>query len=65
MKINFGTKEESNAKQIDDFLKLSKTDRIYAFINLSKKEFNFINFFSPNCTKEFFYLEFCICSQPV
>jgi hypothetical protein len=37
MKINFGTKEESKAKQIDDFLKLSKTDRIYAFINLLLK----------------------------
>lgn len=37
MKINFETKEESKAKQIDDFLKLSKTDRIYAFINLLLK----------------------------
>jgi hypothetical protein len=37
MKINFGTKEESKVIQIDDFLKLSKTDRIYAFINLLLK----------------------------
>lgn len=37
MKINFGTKEESKAKQTDDFLKLSKADRIYAFINLLLK----------------------------
>ena len=32
MKITFQTKEESNKKQLDDFLKLSKVERIYSFI---------------------------------
>jgi hypothetical protein len=36
MKISFQTKEESNKKQLDDFLKLSKSDRIYSFIRLSE-----------------------------
>jgi hypothetical protein len=42
MKINFESKEESKAKQIDDFLKLSKADRIYAFINLLLKANSFL-----------------------
>jgi hypothetical protein len=41
MKINFETKEESKAKQIDDFLKLSMTDHINAFINLLLKANSF------------------------
>jgi hypothetical protein len=36
MKITFQTKDESNKKQLDDFLKLSKSDRIYSFIRLSE-----------------------------
>lgn len=36
MKITFQTKEESNQKQIDDFLKLSKTERFYKFLQLSE-----------------------------
>jgi hypothetical protein len=36
MKISFQTKDESNKKQLDDFLKLSKSDRIYSFIRLSE-----------------------------
>jgi len=34
MKILFQTKEESNKKQLDDFLKLSKQERIYSFLRL-------------------------------
>ena len=34
MEILFQTKEESNKKQLDDFLKLSKQERIYSFLNL-------------------------------
>ena len=34
MKITFRTKEDSNKLQTEDFLKLSKSERIYAFINL-------------------------------
>lgn len=54
MKIRFQTKEESNKQQLDDFLKLSKAERIYSFINfiikskqLPKKEdkHNSLNFF--------------------
>jgi len=34
MKVNFQTKEESNKKQLDDFLKLSKAERFYQFLRL-------------------------------
>lgn len=34
MKIQFQTKEESNKTQLDDFLKLSKQERIYSFLRL-------------------------------
>ena len=34
MEIHFQTKEESNKKQLEDFLKLSKVDRIYSFLGL-------------------------------
>ncbi len=37
MKITFQTKEESNKKQLDDFLKLSKAERIYSFIDMIVK----------------------------
>ena len=37
MKITFRTKEDSNKLQTEDFLKLSKSERIYAFINLLLK----------------------------
>lgn len=37
MKINFGSKQESKARQTDDFLKLTKAERIYAFIYLLLK----------------------------
>lgn len=36
MKVVFQTKEESNKKQLDDFLKLSKADRFYSFLRLSE-----------------------------
>lgn len=36
MQITFQTKEESNKKQLDDFLKLSKSERIYSLIRLSE-----------------------------
>ncbi|MBP2284435.1 hypothetical protein H4V97_002753 [Flavobacterium sp. CG_23.5] len=34
MEIQFQTKEESNKKQLEIFLKLSKIERIYSFLNL-------------------------------
>ncbi len=34
MEIQFQTKEDSNKKQLDDFLKLSKQERIYSFLKL-------------------------------
>ena len=34
MEIKFQTKEESNREQLDDFLKLSKAERIYSFLRL-------------------------------
>lgn len=37
MQISFQTKEESNKKQLDDFLKLSKSERIYSFISFMMK----------------------------
>jgi hypothetical protein len=36
MQIIFQTKEESNKKQLDDFLKLSKSERIYSFLRMSQ-----------------------------
>jgi hypothetical protein len=35
MKIQFQTKEESNKKQQEEFLKLSGMERIYSFLNLA------------------------------
>ncbi|MBP9792765.1 MAG: hypothetical protein KBC56_02075 [Flavobacterium sp.] len=37
MKITFQTKEQSNSQQLDDFLKLSKAERFFSFVILSKK----------------------------
>ncbi len=37
MEIFFQTKEESNKKQLLDFLNLSKTERIYSFLDLILK----------------------------
>lgn len=37
MKIQFQTKEESNKKQLEDFLKLSKQERIYSFLKLMQE----------------------------
>lgn len=37
MEILFQTKDESNKKQLDDFLNLSKTERIYSFLDLILK----------------------------
>lgn len=37
MEIFFQTKEESNKKQLVDFLNLSKTERIYSFLDLILK----------------------------
>ncbi len=37
MKIYFQTKEESNKKQLEDFLQLSKVERIYSFLDLILK----------------------------
>lgn len=34
MEIRFQTKEESNKQQQEDFLKLSKVERIYSFLRL-------------------------------
>lgn len=37
MEIRFQTKEESNRKQQEDFLKLSKVERIYSFLRLMER----------------------------
>jgi len=37
MEIRFQTKEESNRQQQEDFLKLSKIERIYSFLRLSER----------------------------
>ena len=37
MEIRFQTKEESNRKQEEEFLKLSKIERIYSFLRLSER----------------------------
>ncbi|WP_369617931.1 hypothetical protein [Flavobacterium sp. CFS9] len=37
MEIRFQTKEESNKLQQEDFLKLSKTERVYAFFRLMEQ----------------------------
>jgi hypothetical protein len=37
MQITFQTKEESNKNQLEDFLKLSKSERIYSFISFMMK----------------------------
>jgi hypothetical protein len=37
MEIRFQTKEESNKQQQDDFLKLSKVERVYAFWRLMER----------------------------
>ena len=37
MEITFTTKEESNKIQQDNFLQLSKIERIYAFLRLSER----------------------------
>lgn len=37
MELHFQTKEESNKKQLELFLKLSKTERFYSFLSLMEK----------------------------
>lgn len=37
MKLRFQTKEESNQRQQDEFLKLSKLERLYAFFRLMEQ----------------------------
>ncbi|HEU4496434.1 MAG TPA: hypothetical protein VFR70_05230 [Flavobacterium sp.] len=37
MEIKFQTKEESNKKQAEDFLKLSGQERIYSFLRLMEE----------------------------
>lgn len=37
MEIKFQTKEESNQQQQEDFLKLSKAERIYSFLRLMER----------------------------
>lgn len=37
MELRFQTKEESNQQQQDEFLKLSKLERLYAFFRLMEK----------------------------
>ena len=37
MEIRFQTKEESNRQQQEEFLKLSKIERIYSFLRLSER----------------------------
>ena len=37
MKLTFQTKEESNQRQRDAFLKLSKSERVFAFYRLMER----------------------------
>lgn len=37
MEINFQTKEESNKKQLEEFLSLSNSERVMRFLTLSRK----------------------------
>ena len=37
MELHFQTKEESNRKQLEGFLKLSKVERFYQFLRLMEK----------------------------
>lgn len=37
MELRFQTKEESNQRQQDEFLKLSKLERLYAFFRLMEQ----------------------------
>jgi hypothetical protein len=37
MELFFQTKAESNKKQLDDFLKLSKVERFYSFLRLMER----------------------------
>jgi len=37
LEIRFQTKEESNRQQQEEFLKLSKVERIYSFLRLSER----------------------------
>jgi len=37
MEIRFQTKEESNRQQQEEFLKLSKIERVYSFLRLSER----------------------------
>jgi hypothetical protein len=37
MKIEFQTKEESNKKQQEEFLRLSKVERLYSFFRLMER----------------------------
>ena len=37
MEIRFQTKEESNRQRQEEFLKLSKVERIYSFLRLSER----------------------------
>jgi len=37
MELHFQTKEESNKKQLEVFLNLSKTERFYNFLRLMEK----------------------------
>jgi hypothetical protein len=37
MEMQFQTKEESNKIQLESFLKLTKVERIYSFLNLMYK----------------------------
>ncbi len=54
MKILFQTKEESNKQQLDDFLKLSKVERIYSFISFILKSKQLPKKVNKNDSRNFF-----------
>ena len=41
MEVRFQTKEESNKQQQEDFLKLSKVERVYSFWRLTERMSHF------------------------
>ncbi|WP_298395412.1 hypothetical protein [Flavobacterium sp.] len=57
MEIKFQTKKESTKQQHDDFLKLSKAERIYAFFRLMERMSQFPIKNKIDRTKDNFIIE--------
>lgn len=53
MEMRFQTKEESNKRQLEDFLKLSGAERIYRFLKLSTEMKKFPTKHEPDKSSNF------------